>query len=149
MGSEGFGRRIVSSAVFRRLKDRAIEYARNPDQLTDLVRRASRRAESAGRNGPITGVWDSLAAFFRLLRAYARREYTDIPPQRIVLIVAAVLYFVSPIDVIPDFVVGLGFIDDAAVIAWVFSTVKGVLDDFLRWEVSRSGDGRGDIDPVV
>jgi hypothetical protein len=47
------------------------------------------------------------------------------------------LYFLTPIDVIPDFIVGMGYLDDAAVIAWVMNTVKSVLNEFLKWEASR------------
>jgi uncharacterized membrane protein YkvA (DUF1232 family) len=77
-------------------------------------------------------------AFFRLLRAYVKREYTDIPWQSLVLIVAAVLYFLVPVDVIPDFILGLGYLDDAAVIAWVVKTLQSVLDDFRKWESTRT-----------
>jgi len=82
-------------------------------------------------------VFQSLRALLRLLRAYVKGEYRNVPPKSLILIVAGILYFLMPIDVIPDFIVGLGFIDDAAVLAWVVSTVKTVLDDFVMWEASR------------
>jgi uncharacterized membrane protein YkvA (DUF1232 family) len=77
-------------------------------------------------------------AFLRLLRAYVRGDYRNVPFKSLVLIIAAVLYFVMPIDVIPDFIFGLGFMDDAAVLAWVFSVVQKVVDDFTAWEGSRA-----------
>jgi uncharacterized membrane protein YkvA (DUF1232 family) len=39
------------------------------------------------------------------------------------LLLAALAYFVTPIDAIPDFVAGLGFTDDAAVLAMVLGMV--------------------------
>lgn len=39
------------------------------------------------------------------------------------LLLAALAYFVTPIDVIPDFVAGLGFTDDAAVIAMTLGLI--------------------------
>ena len=40
---------------------------------------------------------------------------------------------------IEDFVVGLGFLDDAAVLAWVVSSVRSVVSDFEKWESTRPG----------
>jgi uncharacterized membrane protein YkvA (DUF1232 family) len=133
-----FGERIARGSVFRGLKNKAAEYLRNPDKLRQLVEKGRRKAESAGRSGPLKDVWDSLLALFRLLRAYAKREHTDIPWQSLVLIVAAVLYFLVPVDVIPDFILGLGYLDDAAIIAWVVKTLQSVLDDFRKWESTRA-----------
>ena len=49
-----------------------------------------------------------------------------------------VLYFLMPIDVIPDVLIGLGFVDDAAVIAWVMNSVGPELGKFRQWETSRA-----------
>ena len=76
--------------------------------------------------------------FLRLLRAYGKGEYSQIPWPSLILIVAAILYFLAPIDVIPDFLVGLGYMDDAAVVAFVMRAVATVLDDFRKWEASRA-----------
>jgi uncharacterized membrane protein YkvA (DUF1232 family) len=137
MARKRFGKRIVGGSLFAGLLSRATQYAKNPDKLKDLTTKARQKAESAGRSGPLKDLWESLMALLRLIRAYAKGEYRQISWHNLVLIVAAVLYFLSPLDVIPDFIFGLGYLDDAAVIAWVINTVKSVLDDFLRWEASR------------
>jgi uncharacterized membrane protein YkvA (DUF1232 family) len=133
----GLGALVALSSVFKRLKNRALYYLRNPDKLTELLRNAQRKAASIGQEGPLKERWDYLMAFFRLLSAYARREYQDIPLQHLILIVAAVLYFLLPTDLIPDFIFPLGLVDDAAIIAWVVNIVKADLDNFLKWESSR------------
>jgi uncharacterized membrane protein YkvA (DUF1232 family) len=137
-GQQQLGPRIVRDALFTQLKNTAGNYLRNPDRLLELIRKGRRKAASIGKDGPLGEVWDSLMAFLRLLRAYARKEYTNISWQHLVLIVAAVLYFLAPIDVIPDWIIGLGFLDDAAVVAWVIKAVKRDLDDFRKWESSRA-----------
>jgi uncharacterized membrane protein YkvA (DUF1232 family) len=131
------GSRIVRGALFAQLKDKAIGYLKDPDKLRDLTREASSKADASARTGALSAVFQSLRALLRLLRAYVKGEYRNVPPKSLILIVAGVLYFLMPIDVIPDFIVGIGFIDDAAVLAWVVSTVKTVLDDFVVWEASR------------
>ena len=48
------------------------------------------------------------------------------------LLLAALAYFVVPVDIIPDFVAGLGFTDDAAVLAFAISLVAGNITDGHR-----------------
>jgi hypothetical protein len=51
---QSLGGRIVRGALFARLKDRAVEYLRDPDRLRDLVQQGSRKASAAGRAGAST-----------------------------------------------------------------------------------------------
>ena len=133
----GLGGRIVRGALFARLTTKAITYLKDPDKLRDLVQKTKAKADGAGGSTALKEMWQSLVAMLRLLRAYASGEYRQVPAKNLVLIVAGLLYFVMPIDVVPDFLIGVGFLDDAAVLAWVFNTVRTVLDDFARWEASR------------
>ena len=43
-----------------------------------------------------------------------------------------------PIDAIPDIIVGLGYIDDAGVIAAVYKFVKSDVADYRRWKIKNS-----------
>ncbi len=52
-------------------------------------------------------------------------------------IIAAIVYFVSPIDLIPDFIPIVGYIDDVFIIGLVIRSVKADLDRFLLWESTR------------
>ena len=52
---------------------------------------------------------------------------TATPPRVRAILFGALAYFVLPIDVIPDFVAGLGFIDDGTVLALALSTLGGHL----------------------
>jgi uncharacterized membrane protein YkvA (DUF1232 family) len=46
------------------------------------------------------------------------------PPAARGILLAALAYFVLPIDIVPDFLFGLGFVDDAAVLLAAFRTVR-------------------------
>ena len=73
-------------------------------------------------------------ALFRMIRACAKRTYSATPWESLVLAVAALVYFVSPIDLIPDPIPVIGYIDDAAVIAFVALSIRSDLDNFRKWE---------------
>lgn len=60
----------------------------------------------------------------------ARDPLTETRVKLIVL--AALAYFIMPIDAVPDWMPILGFTDDAAVIATAVATVKGAMTDLHR-----------------
>lgn len=119
------------------VRQRAEEYAKDPEKLGDLVDRARRKADRW--KGRIAEVWDDLMLLFRMLNAYATGRYRRVPWQTLLLAVAAVVYFLVPFDLIPDWIPMAGFVDDAAVIAWTISSIASALEDFREWEEGRAG----------
>lgn len=113
-------------------KTKAADYIQSKEKLSGLIDRASVKA--TGRQGKLKDVWVQLLSFFRLLRAYANGSYRQVSAKALLMIVTAVVYFVSPIDLIPDFILGLGFIDDATVLAWTIRACASDLASFIAWE---------------
>lgn len=70
----------------------------------------------------------------RMVRAWAMRDYRTVPWKTLVYVVGAIIYFVNPVDLIPDVLAGIGFVDDAAVAAAVVRAVHEQLDAFRAWE---------------
>ena len=73
----------------------------------------------------------------RLARAWVSGDYPETPWKTIVLVIAAIIYFVNPLDLIPDVLLAFGYLDDATVIAWVLRSIKRDMDRFLDWEKTR------------
>ena len=51
-----------------------------------------------------------------MLKDFFTKKYTEVPVGTITAIAGSLLYVLSPIDIIPDFILGVGYIDDAAII---------------------------------
>ncbi len=77
---------------------------------------------------------DDLLVLLRLARAWARKEYRSLPWRSMLYAVAGIAYFINPVDLIPDFLVGIGFADDIAVIMAIGNALRKDLDAFLEWE---------------
>ena len=114
------------SAAYRQATSNARAYARDPERLRKLPRE------------PFKETWAYLMAMIRILRAYYRREYRDVPQQSLLTIIGAVIYFVSPTDFIPDWIPVAGYLDDTFVVALALKSVKDDLDTFMQWEAQRS-----------
>jgi uncharacterized membrane protein YkvA (DUF1232 family) len=120
---------------FGREKRRAREYVDDRQKAAQLIKEA---IEKANRNkGALNKLWDQLKALFRLSSAWAKGEYTEVSLKTILWVIAAIIYFVNPFDVVPDFITGIGYVDDAAVIYFVINSIKQDLDRFLKWERTR------------
>ena len=78
--------------------------------------------------------FESFRVMWSLLQDYWNGEYTAGPWKLIASIGFAVAYLVSPLDIIPDFIPVLGFVDDAAVFALVLSAFQSELDDYQAWK---------------
>ena len=72
----------------------------------------------------------------RLVRAYHRSEYSQVPHDALLWVVAALNYLIDPFDLIPDKTPFLGFIDDATVVEFVADRTRQTLDDFMTWETT-------------
>ena len=88
----------------------------------------------------IRRVIEKVKVLVEMLGAYINGKYKKIPKKTLIIIVAAFIYFVSPIDLIPDFIPGIGYIDDAGVIAFVFQSVYEDIQKFERWKESKASD---------
>jgi len=114
---------------------RAEKYVKDPTKLMTLFDQAREKTEKTDPE-PFKETWAYLLAMLRLTRAYAGGSYRDVPWQSLVLIVGAIIYFLSPLDAIPDFLPG-GLIDDVAVVALTLRSVKVDLDLFMAWETAQ------------
>ena len=92
-------------------------------------------AETSEKTAEFRGKqFENFKLMWSLLQDYWAREYTDVPWKLIAAIGFAVAYLVSPIDVIPDFIPFVGFVDDAAVFALVISAFQAELDEYKEWK---------------
>lgn len=111
--------------------------ARMTGKPARFVRLALRSFQAIRHLGP-REVTESLRMrvndFGRLLLAYGEGRYRAIPAQSIVSVAAALLYFLNPLDLIPDALPALGLTDDFAILSWVIQHLNGELAAFRNWE---------------
>lgn len=74
----------------------------------------------------------------RMVYAYARGHYRAVPWKTMLVVIAGFVYFIDPIDLIPDFIFIGGLVDDVTVLLWVYSTVRGEIRKFQDWEAAFS-----------
>lgn len=68
-----------------------------------------------------------------LLRHWVTGRYKNVPWGSLLTIAAALVYFLMPLDAIPDVVVALGLMDDVAVISRALKLTRGDLERYQQW----------------
>jgi uncharacterized membrane protein YkvA (DUF1232 family) len=81
--------------------------------------------------GEISVLTEKVKLFIMMIKSYVQGEYREVPFKSILLILAGLIYFINPFDLIADFIPGFGYVDDITIILWV---LKSVEDDVLRFK---------------
>ncbi len=97
-----------------------------------LVRDAYERMTA--HSSVLSAVWNDLRTMLRLLLRWASRSYRQVSWTPLVIIVGALIYFVTPLDAIPDTLGAIGFVDDVTVISTAVQSVRDELQQFRAWE---------------
>ena len=72
-----------------------------------------------------------------LVKHYVQRKYTTVPYGTILAVLSALIYFLSPIDIIPDFIPLAGYLDDMAVVGLCMNMVKIDIETYDKWRQSQ------------
>ena len=116
--------------------NRARRLIASPRSLLRVVEQASRKQAAVGNRPSLKAVLEELKAMLGLLKAWATGTYQGPSKTNLLLIAGAVVYFLMPTDLLPDFIFGAGYVDDAMVITWVITTTKEELAKFKRWRAA-------------
>jgi uncharacterized membrane protein YkvA (DUF1232 family) len=122
---------LLRGTLAKYLKE-AFVYLKNPKKLSRLLT-AVIVYTGKNKNAVKTFLKD-IILLWEMLNAWFKGEYKDIPKKTIVLIITALIYFISPIDLIPDWLPG-GFIDDAALVTWVLQSISSDIQKFKTWKM--------------
>jgi len=86
------------------------------------------------RFGLLTRLFQDLRLLIPLIKDYWKGIYRDVSIKSFVIFVAALAYIISPIDLIPDYLIGLGQIDDAVILGLSLYFLEKDLMKYKQWK---------------
>jgi uncharacterized membrane protein YkvA (DUF1232 family) len=103
--------------------------------LNDAVKHGHEKMKVMEEKSPgmLSKLWEDIKLMMALISDYSKGKYKDVPWRVISAVTAAIAYFVSPIDLISDFILGLGYLDDAFVIKLARDFAGDDLARYARW----------------
>lgn len=116
-------------------KGKAEALLKDKDKMDQFLERLERKLVQVPYAGKYLA---DVPILISMVKAYIEKRYTDVPIGTILAIVGALIYFLSPVDLIPDVIPGVGILDDAAVIAFALKFVHDDIKDYKEWKVAHS-----------
>jgi len=110
------------------VNDSTISYAIEKEEYINKI----------SKKGPLLDKFADLKLLFEMLKNNGKEnnkgEKYSISPAVLAIVVGALLYVISPIDIIPDAIPVIGFIDDAAIITAAITQIKKIGDDIKNYK---------------
>lgn len=104
------------------------------DDLESLLERQQAIEAKVKGSGKLKRFSADIKLMFSMVRDYWQGNYRDVPWKSIAAIAGALIYVLNPLDVIPDLILGIGFLDDAGVVALCLKLVESDLHRYAAWK---------------
>lgn len=115
----------------------AKEILHNPEKMEQLLERAeSKRTFVVSEKA--ANVLANVPEFIAFIKSYVKREYSEVPVKSIIAITSALLYFVAPVDGIPDVFLILGLTDDIAILAFCLKSFSDDFEKYKKWKENKT-----------
>jgi len=126
---------LLKNIIFQKAMQEASGIASSPDKMSNLMDSVTKKmADTDMRNRVIKDFFYKIRTLVRMLRAYVQGYYRELPWKSLLMIIGGLLYFLMPIDIIPDFIPATGLADDITIIFLVFKTINKDIQDFIDYE---------------
>lgn len=122
---------IANSARDEKLLDADLEYIINEEE---------KLKEKLKESSHLERFTTDIILFLSLVKDYSQGNYRKVPYKSISAVVIGLLYVLNPIDIIPDFIPVIGYIDDALIIAFCLRMVEKDLKKYETWKKSQPSD---------
>lgn len=120
---------------FDRFKEKALKIVGNSSELKNLLVKVQKKMDDMEGDDSLKGkIVAYLNLVIRMISNSVSGRYPDMPWQTLVMIVAGLIYFIAPIDALPDFIPVAGFLDDATILAWLGKSFQDDLNKYKDWE---------------
>ncbi|MEQ9468460.1 MAG: YkvA family protein [Ekhidna sp.] len=119
----------------KKIWEKAKKTATDKEQIKSTISKAGSKLRSIAENSnELKEMKSKLQILLRMIQSHISGEYRSFPVSTIVLIVFALVYFITPTDLIPDFIPLLGFTDDASVVFLIMRKLNRDIKKFNEWE---------------
>lgn len=106
----------------------------NPEGLNFKFKKIKEKLNKEGIKESLGIYLEDFKTLLRMTKAWSTGEYREVSKRSITYSILSLIYFLTPTDFAPDFIIGLGFLDDIAVLKWTLEKIKLDILKFKAWE---------------
>ncbi len=132
------GLKLSKNVLFNVFIGRATKLLGKPFKVVAILNETADKLASEGsKDNKFKQLFDVARTMVRLVRSFISGDYRDISPGTVISGLAVLLYVLSPIDLVPDFIPVLGLLDDLSLVSWWVGKFQAEIMKFQAWETSR------------
>lgn len=130
---------VEKSKFYKTASKKAIKLIASRNKMFALLNKAYTHFNNKENDQPMSQeVKDKFKTLLRLIRALYKKEYQDFPWGSLLKATTTIIYLVSPLDLVPDFIPFIGMMDDFALISWTIGSLNEDIKNFENWEQAQA-----------
>lgn len=127
--------KTTGNKFFERAKEKATSIAGDKEKVEELLSASKEKLNQINfENSKISRLGSNLRTMIRMIQAYGNGTYRELPWKSLLAFVAGLVYFMMPVDLIPDFIPFTGFLDDFTIIMFISGAFQQDIEAFIDWE---------------
>ena len=130
--------------IFDKIKDKINEeYVKReanktrPEDVTETLDNQKQIDHKMSTTGLLEKYAELGKLMINMLKDYKKGHYHNVPWFTIASIAFALLYVLNPLDLIPDFIPGFGYVDDLSVFTLALRFVETDIHKYLDWKLEQ------------
>ena len=136
--------------AFHANDNRAGELLEDPEKWRELKDKFDDILHKSYKIPVLGSVIDDIVSMVQIVDAYIKKEYVDVPWTSLLSIVGALIYVLSPVDLILDVIPFLGYVDDVSVVLSVLELGIGHdLEKFRSWQEQKRKNGIASLEKMM
>ena len=133
--SEDRGKEVYKSSLFSWFLKKAAKFLGTPGRIYTLITEAYAKSDNINSVSSISVKLKSqIFGLFDLVKDYVKGDYKELETKDVVMIIAGIIYLVSPLDLVPDFIPVVGLLDDISILSFIISKLSNEIDAYLLWK---------------
>ena len=130
---------MKGKAFWTSIKAKGAQTLKDPVALAKVLQQSRDKFRQGGLPR-FSSFKEDLDLALAMLGDYIKGRYRRVPWQTLLLLVGSLIYFLNPLDFIPDFIPLKGLLDDATVLMTVLKSMSGDLKDYKEWRQGAQED---------
>lgn len=119
------------SGLLQRKMPGASRVVSDPDRLKKLAKDGFSIVKGKKK---FSEVQNEITTLITMVTDSVRGSYKGLGKKNLLMIVAGLIYLINPLDIVPDFIFGIGFADDLSVLVYIISKLSEEMAKYRFWK---------------
>ena len=128
----------TADIIFQKAKflyyNRAEKAAQSKAKLQSILNSTSEKLQKFSDYPQVQELKSHIDVIIRMVRAHINGSYKGLSNRSLALLTLGLIYFITPVDLIPDFIPVIGYVDDLSVLVAVSKSLQEDIQKFMAWE---------------